>query len=152
MLGSNEVPDSPAGGVEGFPGRTNGKGAFVEFWGHGSDSCEGDVEQAVVDFVGQDDEVMLHAEVADALQFGSGEDFPDGVMAIAGVSGVLHRNLDMGVHTVSSGPGNVRLRNEILVGLLTIIFVLELMVFSSSSKSIVHSDAGEVLVAPSLGG
>lgn len=36
--------------------------------------------------------------------------------------------------------------------LLTIIFVFELIVFSSSSKSIVHSDAGEVLVAPSLGG
>lgn len=35
---------------------------------------------------------------------------------------------------------------------LTIILVLGLIVLSSSWKSIVHSEAGEVLVAPSLGG
>lgn len=35
---------------------------------------------------------------------------------------------------------------------LTIILVLGLIVFSNSSKSIDHSEAGEVLVAPSLGG
>lgn len=57
------------------------------------------------------------------------------------------------VLTESSGPGH-RLDwvDLFLSELLTIIFVLGLMVFSSSSKSIVHSEAGEVLVAPSLGG
>lgn len=58
--------------------------------------------------------------------------------------------------TESSGPSikckNCIFNSPITPVALTIIFVLELMVFSSSSKSTVHSDAGEVLIAPSLGG
>lgn len=105
MLWSNEVPDAPAGGVEGFASRADGKGALVELWRHGTDSGEWDVEQTVVDFVGEDDKIVLHAEVADALQLVSGEDFPDRVMAVFDVSGGLGIQA-MLILTESSGPGH----------------------------------------------
>lgn len=86
MLWSNEVPDTPAGSVEGFASRADGKSALVELWRHSSNSGKWDVEQTVVDFVREDDKIVLHAEVSDALQLISGEDFPDGVMAVVDVS------------------------------------------------------------------
>lgn len=89
VLRSNEVPDAPAGGVEGFASRADGKSAFVELWRHGPDSGEWDVEQAVVDFVGEYDKVVLHAEVPDTLQLVSGEDLPDRVVAVSDISGEL---------------------------------------------------------------
>jgi len=41
---------------------------------------KGCVVEAVVDFVGEDEDVMLHAEVADSEELGVGEDFADGVV------------------------------------------------------------------------
>ena len=82
MLRSNEVPNTPAGGIEGLACRADGESALIELWRQGSDSCEWDVEQTVVDFVREDNEVVLHAEVADTLQLGFREDFSDRVVAV----------------------------------------------------------------------
>lgn len=67
MLRPDEVPDTPTGGVESLAGGTDSQGALVELRGHGPDSCEWDIKEAVVDFVRKNDEVMLHAESANAL-------------------------------------------------------------------------------------
>ena len=82
MLGPNEVPDTPASGVESFACRADGKSALVELWRQSSDSCEWNVEQTVVDFVRENDKVVLYTEIADALQFGFGEDFSDRVVPV----------------------------------------------------------------------
>lgn len=86
-------------------------------------------------FVGEDEDVMFYAEVADGLKFGAGEDFADGVVAGLGfVSG------DVGREVRTYGV------------LITIIFVLGLMAFSSSAMSIVQSAAEDTSVPPFLGG
>jgi hypothetical protein len=82
MLGSDQVSDTPASGVEGLAGRAHSQSALVQLRGEGSNSSEWDVEQTVVDFIREDDKVVLDAEVTNALELFAREDFPNGVMAV----------------------------------------------------------------------
>lgn len=52
----------------------------VEIRREGCDPREGDIIKVVVDLVGEDEEVMLQADVADALEFWFCEDFSDGIV------------------------------------------------------------------------
>lgn len=69
VLGANQVPDTPPGGVEGLARGADGERALVQLGRHCGDAGEGDVEEAVVDLIGEDDEVVLDAQVANALEF-----------------------------------------------------------------------------------
>ena len=52
----------------------------VEGRGEGCDPCEGDIIEVVVDLVGENEKVMLQADVADALEFWFSEDLSDGIV------------------------------------------------------------------------
>lgn len=93
---------------------------------------------------------MFDAEGADTLEFFFGEDLADGIVA-AGVSRLPSSDIAETLRGVQNLT-QVRSQANVRLGVHTIILVLGLIAFSSSSKSIVHSEAGEVLVAPSLGG
>jgi len=142
--GAHQPADAPAGGVKVLAGGADGDGDLFDFRGQGGDAGEVDVVEAVVDFVGQDDDLVLYAEVGDLLEFGFGVDFADGVVfweeGSGGLVGCVSKVKDDG------GVKNIR-------GVLrTSILVLGVMAFSSSSKSMVHSPAERVLTPPSLGG
>ena len=72
---------SPPCGIEVLPGRANGKSQGCNFRVESSHACERNVVQAVIDFIGEDQDFMLDAEGSDFLEFGGGEDFADGIMA-----------------------------------------------------------------------
>ena len=76
----DQVADAPAGAVEVFAGAADGQGDLGELGGEGGDAGEGDVVEAVVDLVGEDQDAVFQAEVADAGEFGSGEYFADRVV------------------------------------------------------------------------
>lgn len=82
MRWSDQISHSPACGIERFPGRADGKSAFIQLGGQGGDAREGDVVESVVDFVGEDDNVVLYGEGADAFEFFFGHDFADGVVSV----------------------------------------------------------------------
>lgn len=129
--------NSPSGGVKVLAGRPDRQGDLLDLRGEGRDAGKGDVEQAVVDLVRQDDDLVLEAEVGDSLQLLAREDLADGVV----------------LGLVSAGSYWRGERKKGLRGVLrTSILVLGVMARSSSSKSMVHSPAERVLTAPSLGG
>jgi hypothetical protein len=80
MLGSDQVADAPSSGVEGLTRRSNGKGALVKFGRKSRDSGIGDIEETVVYLIRQDDEIILHAQITNALELLSGEDLAYGVV------------------------------------------------------------------------
>lgn len=80
--GAQEPAHSPAGGVEVLAGRADGDGETLDFGGESGDPGERDVEEAVVDFVGEDDYLVLDAEVTDLLELLSREDLADGVVCL----------------------------------------------------------------------
>jgi hypothetical protein len=82
MFGANEIPNTPAGGIEGLAGGADSQSTLVQFGGQGSNSCERDIKEAVVDLIGQDDQVVLHAQLANALQLLAREDLADGIVAM----------------------------------------------------------------------
>lgn len=84
VLGADEVSYSPASGVKGLACRADGESALVELGRQGSDSGERNVVEAVVDFVGKDDQVVLHANLSDALQLSAREDLANGVVTMLG--------------------------------------------------------------------
>ena len=76
----DEIADAPAGDGEGFGEAGDGEGALS----HAGKSGEADVPGAVVkevfvDFVGDDQQVMLGDEGGELLELGAGEDFAAGV-------------------------------------------------------------------------
>lgn len=77
---ADEVPNTPTSGVEGLAGRTNGQSTLVQLWGHSSDSSVWNVEEAVVDFIRQDDKVVLDTQFTNALELLAREDLTDGVV------------------------------------------------------------------------
>lgn len=77
--GAHEPAHAPAGGVEVLARRADGDGEVGKLGGQRGDAGEGDVVEAIVDLVGQDDDVVLDAEVADALELLLAEDLADGV-------------------------------------------------------------------------
>jgi hypothetical protein len=80
MVGSNEVADTPASSVEGLSGGADCECSLVELWFDSGNSSKRNIVKAVVDFVREDDEVVLHSEVADAFEFFAREDLADGVV------------------------------------------------------------------------
>lgn len=133
---TNEPADAPAGTVEILTRgadceRTSGYGG-----GESSHAGEGGIGEAVVDFVGEDEDVVFYAEVADGLELGFGEYFTDGVVAGTGL-------IEIG----TSGK-----RREAYGVLITIIFVFGLIAASSKDMSIVQSAAEDTSVPPFLGG
>lgn len=77
---ADEVPNTPTSGVEGLAGRTHGQSTLVQLWGQSSDSSVGNVEEAVVDFIRQDDKVVLDTQFTNALELLAREDLADGVV------------------------------------------------------------------------
>jgi hypothetical protein len=80
MLGSDQVAYAPSGGVEGLACRSHGKRALIKFGGKSRDSGIRNIEQAVVYLIRQDDEIILHAQIANALELFSGEHLAYGVV------------------------------------------------------------------------
>lgn len=85
VFGSNQVANTPTGGVEGFAGRAHGQGTLVQFRRQCPDSRERDIEQTVIDLVGQNNKVVLHAQISDALEFLTRENLAHGVVSIQGM-------------------------------------------------------------------
>lgn len=86
VLGANEISDTPTSGVERLAGGANGQGTLVQLRRQGSNSREGNIEQTVIDLIGQDDQVVLHAQLTNALEFLPREDLANGVVAISVIS------------------------------------------------------------------
>jgi len=79
--------DAPAGGVKVLAGGTDGEGDLFYLGGQSSDAGEGDVVEAVVDFVGEDDDLVFDADVGNLLQLLTGVDLADRVVLEVSVSG-----------------------------------------------------------------
>lgn len=77
---ANEVPNTPTSSIEGLAGGAHGQSALVQLWGQGSNSSVGNVEEAVVDFIRQDDKVILDAQFTNALELFAREDLADGIV------------------------------------------------------------------------
>ncbi len=76
----NEVAETPAGDGEGFGEAGDDDGAFAEVGeAEGGDVLSAGVEEVLVDFVGEEEEVVTDGEVADGFDLGVGEDFAGGV-------------------------------------------------------------------------
>jgi hypothetical protein len=80
VLGSDQVADAPAGGVEGFACGADGERPLIVLWLHGGNSGKWDIVETVVDLVGEDDEVVLHGKVTDAFEFIARENLPNRIM------------------------------------------------------------------------
>ncbi len=80
MLRPNEPAHTPASGVKILACRADCESECGYFWRQGGDAGEWNVEEAVVDFVGKDQDIIFYAEVTNCLEFGFGEDFADGVV------------------------------------------------------------------------
>lgn len=83
MLGSNQVSDTPAGGIECLTGGSHGQSALVELWRQSGDSSEGDVVETVVYFVGKNDKVVLNTELTNTFEFSLREDLPNRVVTVS---------------------------------------------------------------------
>lgn len=86
MFWSNEVSHTPASGVEGLTSRAHSEGAFVQLGGQGGNPSKRNVEQAVINFVRKDNQVVFNTEVTDTLELLLGEDLAKGVVAVQTVS------------------------------------------------------------------
>lgn len=75
MLWSDQVADSPTGGVEELARAADGESQLCDLGTQRRDARERHVVQAVVDFVGEDEDVVLDAQVANGLQFVAAEHF-----------------------------------------------------------------------------
>lgn len=67
VFGADEPADAPACGVEVLACGADGEGQFGDFWGESGNAGERDVVKAVVDFVGEDDDVVFDAQGADGF-------------------------------------------------------------------------------------
>jgi hypothetical protein len=80
----NEIlTNTPACGIKILPRRPNSQGNLLNLGREGGNARERHVEQAVVDLIGQDDNLVLEADIGDALQLLAGEDLADGVICSA---------------------------------------------------------------------
>jgi hypothetical protein len=77
-----ERTDSPSSGIKVLAGRPDRQGDLLDLGRQRRDAGEGNVEQAVVDLVRQDDDLVLDAEVGNLLQLVAAEDLADGVVCI----------------------------------------------------------------------
>lgn len=82
VLRANKISNTPAGGIEGLAGGTDGQGSLVQLRRQSGNSRKGDIEETVIDLIRQNNQVVLNAEVADALELLSGEDLANGVVPV----------------------------------------------------------------------
>ena len=76
------VAHAPAGGVEGFADGADADGVAGDGRVEGCDARERRVVgEVLVDFVGEDDDVVAGAQGADGEELGGREDFTEGVVA-----------------------------------------------------------------------
>ena len=71
---------SPSCSIEVLAGRADGQSQGCDFGIEGSNAREGNVVQAVVNLVREDQDFMTDTERGDFLKFGSGEYFADRIM------------------------------------------------------------------------
>ena len=128
-------PPSPACAVEVLAGRSNRERQALYLGRQSRDPREGHVEQAVVDLVRDDQDVVLDAQVP--------------ILCSSSRVKTLPRGLLQGLVSYNVHPFRGKARRGVL---RTIIFVLGVMDFSSTSKSMVHSPADRVSSMPVLGG
>lgn len=81
MFFTDEVSHTPAGSVEVLARGAHRDCEFGDFWGQSGDASKRDVEEAVVDFVGENDDVVFYAEGGDLFEFFAGHDFTNGVVS-----------------------------------------------------------------------
>lgn len=72
--------NSPPRGVKVLAGRPDRQGDLLDLRRQRRDAGEGDVVQAVVDLVRQDDDLVLEAQVGNLLQLVAVKDLADGVV------------------------------------------------------------------------
>ena len=77
---ADQPADAPAGAVEVLAAGADGESVFGDLRGEGEDAGELGVVEAVVDFVREEDQAVLDAEVADGEEFLPREDLADGVV------------------------------------------------------------------------
>jgi len=80
MLGTNQVAYPPSRSVEQLTRATDSQSECRNLRAQSGNAREGHVVQLVVDFVGEDEDVVFDAEVADGLQLLAGEDLADRVV------------------------------------------------------------------------
>lgn len=79
---AHEPADTPSGSVEVLARGADGDGEALNLGGERGDSRKGNVVQAVVDLVGENDDLVLDAQVANLLKLLLGEDLADGVVCV----------------------------------------------------------------------
>lgn len=72
--------DSPTRGVKVLARGTNSKSELLNLGGQRCDAREGHVVQPVIHLVREDEDLVLHAQVADALELFAGVDLAQGVI------------------------------------------------------------------------
>lgn len=72
--------DTPTSGIKVFASRTNRNSQLLDFGRQSRDSGKRHVEQAIIHLVGENNDLMLHAQVANLLQLLFGEDFSNRVI------------------------------------------------------------------------
>lgn len=82
MSWANEPANAPTGAVEVFACGTHSECTGGDGRGQSSDAGEGGIGEAVVDLVGDDEDVVLDTDVADGLELRFGENFTDRVVAL----------------------------------------------------------------------
>ena len=83
MLGSNKVSHTPTGGIKGFAGRSHSQSTLVKLRGQGANPSEWDIKEAVVDFVGENDKIVLDTKLTNTFQLSTRENLPNRVVAVA---------------------------------------------------------------------
>ena len=68
MLGTDQPAHAPARAVEVLPCRADRQSQVRNLWTQRGDAGEGNVEEAVVDLVGEDQNVVLHTNGADGFK------------------------------------------------------------------------------------
>lgn len=82
MLGANQVPHTPTSGIKGFSSRSHGQGTLVKLRRQGANSSEWDIKEAVVDFVGEDDKIVLDTKLTNTFQLSARENLSNRVVAV----------------------------------------------------------------------
>ena len=80
MLWSDEITNTPSSGIEGFTSGTHREGTFIQLGGKSCNSGERNVEETIVNFIRQDDQVVLDTEVTNAHELLFREHFADRVV------------------------------------------------------------------------
>lgn len=81
VLFANEVSNSPASGIEVFTCRADSESSLGHLGGECCHAGERDVEEPIIHFIREDDEIVLDTEIGYFLEFLAGHHFAHRVMA-----------------------------------------------------------------------